>query len=135
MSDPVITPAILAVYLNDPTIDVTRATQMIARAQALCESVISPLPDGAEVVVERVAGRAYVSTVTTRTAQLIAAGSQIGGQPMGTGGVYLTRADRADLRRAAGGGTAFTINLLPSTYTYTLPIYDVNTQTPTFETS
>lgn len=114
MSIPLITPADLAVSLNDPGIDVARATLMIARAQTLCESHIAPLPAGADVVVDRVAGRAYTSTLSPRQVAARAAGGQFMGQQ--GGGVYLTRSDKADLRRLAKGGGAFSVNLLPTGY-------------------
>jgi hypothetical protein len=126
MSNPLVTSDDLGVYLNDPDIDEDRATAMIADAQALCESVVATLPPAASVVVKRVAGRAYVSTTSAvRQAQIVAGGSPFGGGPS-AGGVFLTRQDRADLRRMTGGGGAFSINLLPSTYSADLPYYDVD---------
>lgn len=125
----------LAVYLNDPSIDVERAEAMIDDAQTLCESVLTPLPAEASVVVKRVAGRAYVSTMTTRTAQMYAAGSQIGAMPLGMGGIFLTKQDRADLYRLNDGSSAFTINPLPTDYTITLPAWDVSGIVPTIESS
>lgn len=107
----------LALYLNDGNINVARAQKMIDRAMTLCESIVSPLPDAAAVVVERVAGRGYVTTTTVRNAQLAAAGSPMGG-PGAAGGVWLSRTDKADLRRLGGGsGGSFTIDLLPQGYT------------------
>lgn len=115
MSTPLITSDDLALYLNDSNINVERASAMIDRAQSLCESILSPLPASAAVVVERVAGRGYVTTTTARNAQLAAAGSPMGG-PGAAGGVWLSRTDKSDLRRLAGGGGAFTVDLLPTGY-------------------
>lgn len=115
MGDPLIDATDLATYLNDPSIDQDRATLMIVRAQTLCESVLSPLPDTAAGIVERIAGRGYVSAVGGRGKQVTSAGSPFGAVP-GAGAIYLTRYDKADLRRLAGGGGAFSIDLLPSDY-------------------
>lgn len=118
----VVTADDLARAMNDVDIDVDRAEELIADAQTLCEGVVSPLPDGATVVIKRVAARAYVTTIT-RMAQAQAAGSPFGST---TGaGVWLSRMDKADLRRLAGGGGAFTINPLPADYSVTLPPWDV----------
>ena len=115
MSDPVITSEDLGTYLNDPSIDVGRAAFLIDQAQTLCESIVTPLPAIASVVVTRVAARAYVTIQSTRQQQLAAAGSPYGAVPS-SGGVYLTQYDEADLRRGSGGGGAFSINLLPADY-------------------
>lgn len=124
MSDPLVDPTELGVYLNDPDIDTARAADLIDDAQTLCESVVFPLPDTAAVIVKRVAGAAYVSITSPRQAQLNAAGGLTTG---GGGGVWLTRFDREDLRRLAGGTSgAFTISMLPATYAPVLPIWDVN---------
>jgi hypothetical protein len=135
MSDPIVSVPDLATYLNDPTIDSARAEAMINDAQALAETVVSPLPAAASVIVKRIAARAYVSTMTTRTSQMIAAGSQIGAMPLGMGGIYLTRGDRADLRRLTGGGAAFTINPLPAGYALDVPPWDFNGAVGVVETS
>lgn len=127
MGDPLIDSGDLATYLNDPSIDIERAEAMIVRAQTLCESVLSPLPDAASVVVERVAGRGYVSAIG-RGKQVQASGSPFGAVA-GAGAIYLTRYDKADLRRLAGGGGAFSIDLLPSGYVppvSTFPLGDVD---------
>lgn len=115
MSDPLVEPEDLATYLNDDRLDENRAAGMIADAQALCESIVSPLPAAAYVVVKRVAGRGYVSTLTPKQAQAQAAGGMFGGSV--SGGVWLTKTDKADLRRFAGGGSgAFSIDVLPVGY-------------------
>jgi hypothetical protein len=126
MATPVVSVPALGIYLNDDSIDNDRAEFMIGQAQALCESIVSPLPTGAAVVVTRVAGRGYVTATTTRGQQLVAAGSPFGLVPGGVGGIFLTRQDKADLRRMAGGGGAFTINLLPSDYSADVPDWDAS---------
>lgn len=112
---PVVDPTALGIYLNDPNIDPVRAAALIADAQTLCESVVNPLPIGADVIVKRVAGRAYVTITSPRQAQLAAAGSPIGGGG-GMGGVFLTQYDERDLRRMTTGSGTFIINLLSAGY-------------------
>lgn len=116
MTAPLVDADDLAVYLNDSSLNPDRAEAMIADAQTLCESVLSPLPAAAAVIVKRVAARGYVTTTSTRNAQVAAAGSPFGSTPGGLGGVWLSRSDRADLRRLAGGGGSFNIDILPVDY-------------------
>lgn len=122
MSDPIVDADDLAVVLGDVTINRPRAEALIADAQVLCESVVSPLPATASVVVKRVAVRAYGSP--PRQQQLAAAGSPFAPPPAPPGGVYLTDEDVVDLRRFAGTGGAFTIDTLP--VGYVLPVSTVS---------
>ena len=118
MADPLITAEDLGIALNDATIDDDRAEFWIGQAQTLCESIVSPLPPAAAVVVTRVAARAYASTASaSRAVQLAASGSPF---TPGSGGAYLTGSDRGDLRNLSGGGGAFSIDVLP--VGYTLPV-------------
>ena len=128
MSDPVIDATDLGTYLNDPGIDTDRAMSLIVDAQALCEDVVSPLPDAAAVIVKRVAGRAYTTILSPRQQQIAASGGQFAGTS--TGGVYLTQYDIADLRRMAGGGGAFSIDLLPAGYTLPVVSYGPDWDSP-----
>lgn len=123
MSDPLIDPADLGLYLSDPNINADRAQSMIADAQTLCESVVSPLPATAALVVKRVAARAYTTVLSPRKGQQQDAGSPYGG---GGSGLCLTEEDVTDLRRFSGGGGAFSINMLPADYSPVLPPWDVN---------
>lgn len=117
MSSEIVDPSDLATYLSDPKINQARASALIADAQILCESVVSPLPAGASVVVKRVAARAYVSVTSGRQTELAGMSMPMGSAPGGLGGVWLSRTDKADLRRLAGGGGAFSIDLLPQDFT------------------
>jgi hypothetical protein len=134
MSDPLVTPDELSIALNDKSIDEDRAEFWIGQAQILCESIVSPLPATAAVVVTRVAARAYASTASAaRGSQIAAAGSPF--MP-GSGGAYLTKADRTDLRRLGGGGNAFSIDMLPADYVLDVPIWDqAGLLDPSVETS
>ena len=116
MTSPLVQPGDLGVYLKDTSIDTARAQAMIDDAQTLCATIVSPLPAAASVVVKRVAARAYVSTTQSRSGQSAAVGAVIGSQSGVGGGVWLSRTDVVDLRRMAGGGSAFSIDPLPSTY-------------------
>lgn len=115
MTEPLITPGDLGTYLNDPSIQTARAQMMIDQAMQACESVVSPIPAEAGWVVMRVAGRGYMSA-TVRGPQMGAGGSPLGTTGIGLGAIWLTRADKADLRRLSGGGGSFTIDLLPTDY-------------------
>lgn len=101
----------LALYLGLTEIDGARADLLIAQAVALCETVVRPLPEQATAVVLSVAGRAYVNpqAVTYETI-----GPMSVQRPQGSGGLYLTRADKAALKSAAGRGGAFTVDPTPA---------------------
>lgn len=116
MSEPLISSDDLATYLNDPSIDEDRADTMIADATQACETIVNPVPAAAAYIVKRVAGRGYSSAVRGGGKQAVAGGSPFGAVP-GAGAIYLTRYDERDLRRVAGGGGAFSIDLLPADYT------------------
>ncbi|MEV4424065.1 hypothetical protein AB0K23_01550 [Streptomyces sp. NPDC049602] len=101
----------LALYLGLGEIQGDRADLLIAQAVALAESVVKPLPDQATAVVLSVAGRAYVNPqqVTYETI-----GPQSVQRPAGSGGLYLTKADKAALKALAGRGGAFTVDPTPA---------------------
>lgn len=100
----------LGLYLGLEEVNGTRADLLIAQAVALCESVVKPLPDQATAVVLSAAGRAYVNPqqVTYETI-----GPQSVQRPSGSGGLYLTKADKAALKALAGRGGAFTVDPTP----------------------
>ncbi len=111
MADPVVDPADLAAVLGVGSLDDDRAAALIELAQSLCESIVSPLPDAARAVVLSVAARAYQNPVN---AQSQTAGPyNVSYGPAASGGLYLSRQDRATLRRLSGRGTAFTIDPTP----------------------
>jgi len=100
----------LELYMGSDAIDSFRADFLIDQAILLCESVVTPLPDAASVVILSVAARAY-SNPQGVTAESI--GPYNVQRPWA--GIYLTKAERAALRRVAGSGGAFTVDPTPAT--------------------
>jgi hypothetical protein len=110
----------LGTYLG-ATVDDTRATLILSNATALCESIVTPLPADSDAVVLDVAARAYgnPSNVTQQSV-----GPYSANYGPVAGGLWLTRANKATLRRLAGGGGAFTIDTTPAGAGTNLPIWD-----------
>jgi hypothetical protein len=102
----------LGLYLGLGEIDGDRADLLIAQAIALCETVVRPLPGQATAVVLSAAGRAYVNPQQVSYETI---GPMSVQRPSGSGGLYLTRADKAALKSAAGRGGAFTVDPTPAT--------------------
>jgi hypothetical protein len=115
-------PADLGTYLGT-TVDEDRAQLLIDSAVQLCESIVAPLPTGADAVVLDVATRAY-SNPANATQQAAGPFSANFG-PVG-GGLWLTRQNKAALRRLAGSGGAFTIDTMPATAGTLLPPWEIN---------
>lgn len=126
MTAPVIQASDLATYLG-LTVDSDRATFLIAQAQTLCESVVAPLPDGASAVVLDVAARAYLNPGNVQQETV---GPFAATRGAGLGGLWLTRQNERALRRLAGGGGAFTIDVMPATAGQNLPGWDTGTEAP-----
>jgi hypothetical protein len=131
MSDPVVLPSDLALYLKDGTIDEARATLLISDAQTLCANYLGladddTFPSNCSPIVARVAYVAYVSIVQARGRTMQAAGAGIGAGQAPFGGVRLTDQDETDLRRATGSKGAFSINLLAGYCPPMLPPWDTN---------
>lgn len=102
----------LGMYLGMGEIDGDRADLLIQQAVALAQSVVRPLPDDASAVVLSVAGRAYVNPQQVSYETI---GPMSVQRPTGSGGLYLTKADKAALKSLAGRGGAFTIDPTPLT--------------------
>ena len=94
----------LGLYLGLDTVDGDRADLLIAQAVALCESVVKPLPTQATAIVLSAAGRAYVNPQQVSYETI---GPMSVQRPQGSGGLYLTKADKAALKSLAGRGGAF----------------------------
>jgi hypothetical protein len=111
-----------ATYLGNEDLDEERAQFCLDKAQTLCESVVKPLPDGADVVVIDVAQRAYANPVPSSSGP---EGPYDLGSPGGLGaGFYLTASNEQTLRHMAGSGGAFTIDTAPATVP-SLPWWDL----------
>lgn len=102
----------LGMYLGLPEVDGARADLLIAQAVALCETVVKPLPDQATAIVLSAAGRAYVNPQQVSYETI---GPMSVQRPQGSGGLYLTKADKAALKALAGRGGAFTVDPTPAT--------------------
>lgn len=102
----------LGLFLGLSEVDVDRAELLITTATALCQTIVKPLPEGAEAVVLSVAGRAYVNPQQVSYETI---GPMSVQRPSGSGGLYLTKADRTALKSLAGRGGAFTVDPTPAT--------------------
>lgn len=101
----------LGLYLGLDTVQGDRADLLIAAAVALCETIVKPLPEGAEAVVLSVAGRAYVNPQQVSYETI---GPMSVQRPSGSGGLYLTKSDKSALKSLAGRGGAFTVDPTPA---------------------
>jgi hypothetical protein len=101
----------LGMYLGLDQIDGDRADLLLTQAVALAESVVKPLPDQATAVVLSVAGRAYVNPQQVSYETI---GPMSVQRPSGSGGLYLTKSDKAALKSLAGRGGAFTVDPTPA---------------------
>lgn len=128
MSDPIVDPTDLGLFLNQPTIDVDRAAMVIGDAQDLCETILSPLPPTAAGIVRRVAARCYTNPSSAHSMGIGSANVSYGSpsSAYSVGGMYLSRADKADLRRLAGRGGAFTIDPTATDAGTSLPPWSQN---------
>lgn len=104
-------PGDLSTYVG-VAVDVGRATMLLGLAQDLAEAIITPLPAQAKAVVLSAAARGYANAqgITSETI-----GPYSVQRP--AAGVYLTKGERAALRRLSGGGGAFSASMLPAEWT------------------
>jgi hypothetical protein len=119
-----VSPADLATYLG-AEVDATRAQYLLDRATDLCLSIASPLPAGADAVVLDVAARAFTNPGNVASQGVGPFNASYG--PTG-GGLWLTRQNKATLRRLAGGSSAYSIDPTPAdvldgTRTQALPFW------------
>jgi len=105
-----VTPADLGMYLG-ADVDEARATFLIAQATALAESIISPLPAGADAVVLDVAARAFTNPSNVSSQGMGPFNASFGSV---AGGLWLTRQNKVTLRRLAGSGSAYSIDPTPA---------------------
>lgn len=105
-----VTHADLALYLGTE-VDEARATFLIAMAVSLVSEIIADPPDTARAVVLSAVARAYTNPTGVTTEMV---GPYQATRP--SAGVYLTKPERASLRRLAGRSGAFSVDLLPPGY-------------------
>lgn len=115
MSTPLATTAELGTYLGQ-TVDDARASLVLQLSHDLCESVVSPVPPLAKSVELSVSARAYTNVTSAHQMSLGSASVSFGSQnsSMGVGGLYLSKSEKATLRRLAGRAGAFGVDLLPT---------------------
>ena len=101
----------LASYMG-AEVDDDRAALFLDLAMDLAGAIVSPVPAAAKAIVLKVAASGYESP-TGRSQELIGP-YQISGP---SAGMVMSKADRAALRRLAGGGGAFSIDPLGITGT------------------
>lgn len=123
-------PTDLGTYLGS-TVDSDRAALILQLAQQLCETICKPLPVGATAVVLDVAARAYSNAAN---AEAEAAGPFNVTFGAVSGGLWLTRQNKAALRSLRGTGGAFTIDPMPADAGACLPWWD-SEGIPTVETA
>lgn len=105
-----VAPADLATYLG-AELDTARATYLIARATDLCLSIITPLPAGSDAVVLDVAARAYSNPANVSSQGV---GPYQASYGTVAGGLWLTKQNKATLRRLSGGTSAYSIDPTPA---------------------
>lgn len=105
----------LQLYLaqDDTGWDAARAELLIQLAMDKCAAIISPLPDEAKGVVLDVAARAYTNPGMVQQQAIGPVQVAYGAQ---TGGLWLTKANIADLMRLSRRTSAFSPSMLPADY-------------------
>lgn len=135
---PLVSTEQFSMYLNNSSvIGDPRAAFMLQQAQVLCETIIYPLPldpdgvnqVGSTGVVLDVAERAYANPTSVEGEGAGYYSEGVG--PFNTtnpgqsgGGLWLTENNKETLLRLAGSGGAFMIDMLPASFTPTVPPWD-----------
>lgn len=117
MSTPLATPAELGVYLGqDIATGDARATLLLQCAHDRCEMYVSPVPALAKGIELAVAGRAYTNVSSAHQMSLGSASVSFGSvnSTLAVGGLYLSKSEIRDLRRAAGRLGAGSVSMVPS---------------------
>ena len=99
----------LQTFLGNSSIDSNRALMMLDGAYNLCSSIVTPLPETAAFVVLTVAARAFSNPegITSETVGPFSV-------QRASAGLYLTKSDKATLRRLSGRKGAFSADTLPT---------------------
>lgn len=113
-------PVTLGTFLNDPAIDIDRATLMLTLACNACSVVLDPLPATALAVVLAVATRGYTNPEATT--------SETTGNSSRTVavGMNLLPSERQSLELLGGRSGAFSINPLAANAGCGMPWWDRN---------
>lgn len=122
MSDPIVDPSDLGTYLG-VEVDEARAALILQNAQALCESIVAPLVPADAAVVLDVAVRAFSNPANVDSQ---AAGPYPINYGTVSGGMWLTKQNKATLRRNHSGGGAFSYDPTPDDAGTCLPPWDQN---------
>lgn len=104
MPTPLATPADLALFLGT-TVDTDRATLILGLAQDACEELLTPLPEAAKRIVLSVGARVYTNPTSVTN-------EVVGPYSTTRPDVYLTKQERASLRRLGGVGGAGSTSVL-----------------------
>lgn len=118
----------LGTYLDRTDINTARAQQMIDLATTLALTIVDPLPAAADSVILDMVARAYTNVTSAHSVGL-GSGQVSYGSPntnAGIGGMYLSRANIAALRRMSGRSGAFSIDPTPSDAGTALPVWTTN---------
>lgn len=107
-STPLADPADLATFLGTG-VDDARATLLLRLAQDRCEEILTPLPESAMGIVLSAAARGYSSPQGVSSEGIGPFSVQ---RPWA--GVYLTKSERASLKRLGGQGGAFSVDPTPA---------------------
>jgi hypothetical protein len=110
--DLLLEPSDLALYMGVDEINEDRAEFLIAQVMLLAGAIVSPVPQGASPVILSAATRAYATPPGAASSELV--GPYQATRP--SGGIYLTKSERAALRLLTGGGGAFSFDMLPAGY-------------------
>lgn len=112
MADLALTSADLELYMGIEAIDDGRAEFLIEQIMLLVGAIVTPVPGAASPVVLSAAARAYSTPPGAASSEMV--GPYQATRP--SGGIYLTKGERASLRLLTGGGGAFSFDLLPVGY-------------------
>lgn len=140
MSDPLVSADDFALYLNNSAASTDpRAVSILASAQALCETIVYPLPKDADGVnylvaagvIKDVAERAYANPTSGNGSALELYSEGVGPFSSSTpgtsgGGLWLTQNNKLTLKGLAKTGGAFSVDLLANYCPPTMPFWDTN---------
>ena len=105
-------PTDLELYMGIDDINEERAELLIAQVMLLAGAIVSPVPESASPVILSASARAYSTPPGAASSELV--GPYQATRP--SGGIYLTKGERASLRLLSGGGGAFSFDTLPAGY-------------------